>query len=302
MLPPSGAQVEIRSGDARAVAVEVGGGLREYEVAGRPVLDGYAEDAMADAARGQVLLPWPNRLHGGAYTWDGVEHPVPMDEPEKGNALHGLVRWRSWTVAERSPSAVVMALALRPQPAYPFALDVRVRYALDADGLTVTATAVNAGPVAAPFAQGTHPYLTVGTDLVDDAVLTLPCATRLTTDADQIPTGREPVAGTAYDFRAARPIGDLAVDHTFTDLQRGSDGRAVLVLEGPGRRVEAWVGEGYRYLEVFTGDTVPDPARRRRGLGFEPMTAPPNAFVTGDDLLRLEPGAGVELTWGLRAG
>src|SRR6478609_2457105 len=46
LLPPSGRQYELRHGDQRAVVVEVGGGLRLYEVGGRPVLDAYAEDAM----------------------------------------------------------------------------------------------------------------------------------------------------------------------------------------------------------------------------------------------------------------
>ena len=299
-LPPSGRQLEIAYGDARAVVVEVGGGLRTYDVAGRPVLDGYPEEAMVQAARGQVLVPWPNRLHGGRYTWDGNEHDVPLDEPAKGNALHGLCRFRSWQVAERSDASVTMALVLHPQPAYPFPLDLRVRYVLDDGGLTVTTGAVNRGALAAPYAQGAHPYLTAGTELVDDAVLTLPAATRLPTDDDQVPTGLEPVEGTPYDFREPRRIGDVAVDFAFTDLVRGSDGRAVLALEGPDRRVEAWVDEGYPYLEVFTGDALPDVARRRRGLGVEPMTAPPNAFVTGQDVLRLEPGEGVERAWGLR--
>lgn len=60
-----------------------------------------------------------------------------------------------------------------------------------------------------------------------------------------------------------------------------------------------WVDEGYPYLEVFTGDTVPEKDRRRHGLGVEPMTAPPNAFVTGEGLLRLPPGATVTRRWGI---
>lgn len=297
---PSGQQVEIQHGDARAVVVEQGGGLRTYEVAGRPVLDGYGPGDMVQSARGQVLVPWPNRLHQGRYTWDGTQHQVPIDEPGKDNSLHGLCRFRRWQVAERAGDAVTMSVLLLPQPGYPFTLEVQARYALTDDGLTVTTSAINQGREAAPYAQGAHPYLTAGTEYVDDARLTLPAATRLPTDENQIPTGHEPVEGTPYDFRAPRALGDLAIDFAFTDLQRGSDGRAVLALEGPDRRVEAWVDEGYPYLEVFTGDTLPDESRRRRAIGVEPMTAPPNAFVTGQDVLRLGPGEDVSRSWGLR--
>jgi aldose 1-epimerase len=55
-----------------------------------------------------------------------------------------------------------------------------------------------------------------------------------------------------------------------------------------GAAVTLWVDEGYRYLMLFTGDTRPDV--NRRSLAVEPMTCPPNAFRTGDSLIRLEPG------------
>ena len=297
--PPSGRQVEIAYGDARAVVVEVGGGLRTYDVAGVPVLDGYAEGEMVTAARGQPLVPWPNRLHGGSYTWDGTDHQVPMDEPAKGNALHGVCRFRNWAVVEQSDAAVTMGVRLHPSPPYPFTLDLRVRYELGADGLLVETTTTNVGREAAPYAQGFHPYVTVG-GRVDDARLTVPATTWLPTDEDQIPTGREPVEGTAYDFRSGRPIGELEIDYAFTDLLRDDDGLARLLLTSGDRSVEVRVDETLPYLEVFTGDTVPQPERRRQGLGVEPMSAPPNAFVSGEDVIRLSPGSSVRHTWGIR--
>ncbi len=287
-------------GSQSAVVVEVGGGLRKYEVGGRSVLDGYPAGDMVTAARGQPLVPWPNRLHGGLYTWDGRTARVPLDEPEQGNALHGLCRWRNWTPSDISTSAVTMRLILYPSPAYPFALDLAVRYELTSGGLVVESVATNVGACDAPYAQGAHPYVTVG-GILDDALLTIPADTRLITDQDQIPTGRQAVAATPYDFRAPRAIGSRLIDDTFTDLRRGPQGRAALVLTAvdQSRCVELWVEEGYPYLQVFTGDTVPEPHRRRRGLAVEPMTAPPNALVSGEDLLRLEPHATVVHRWGI---
>ena len=54
-----------------------------------------------------------------------------------------------------------------------------------------------------------------------------------------------------------------------------------------------------RWLQVFTGDPL-RPDRRRKALAIEPMTCPPNAFVTADDLLVLEPGQAVTHTWGIQ--
>lgn len=300
-MQPSGRQVEIGYGGQQATIVEVGGGLRTYHVDGRTVLDGYADDAMVTAARGQPLIPWPNRLHTGRYTWDGAEHVVPIDEPDQDNAMHGLTKWVGWTATAVTDSAATMRLRLLPQPAYPFALDLAVRYELGDDGLTVTTTATNLGDDDAPYGHGAHPYLTVGTEHVDDAELQVPAATWLPTGPAQIPIGREPVAGTPYDFRARRRIGPVHVDHTFTDLERDGAGRATVTLAAPDGdgSVRLWVDEHYPYVEIFTGDTVPEVDRRRRSLGVEPMTCPPDAFRTGEDVVRLRPGATFTSSWGI---
>ena len=97
VIPPSGAQYELRLGNQRAIVVEVGGGLREYEVDGQAVLDGYPVERMADGGRGQPLLPWPNRLRDGQYEFDGEHLQLPIEEVGRNNAIHGLTRWVNWT-------------------------------------------------------------------------------------------------------------------------------------------------------------------------------------------------------------
>jgi aldose 1-epimerase len=299
-VPPSGRQYEIGSGAQRAVIVEVGGGIRVYEVDGRPVFDPYPVDTMADGAHGTPLAPWPNRLRDGRYRFDGAEHQLPLTEPEKHNAIHGLLRWRAWRPVEVSAHRVEMGIRLHPMPGYPFALDVRVAYRLVADGLTVSTTATNVGLRAAPYGYGQHPYLSPGAGTVDDCTLQLPAATRIRNDDRGLPVGHESVDGTSFDFRRGRRLGSEQIDSAFTDLIRKSDRRATAALTGPdGRTAELWVDEAHPYLEIFTGDTLP-PDRRRRGLGCEPMTCPPNAFADGVDLVRLEPGASLTTRWGAR--
>ena len=299
--PPSGPQFEIRHGDAVAVAVAVGGGIRTYEVAGVAVLDGYPPDVMADGARGQSLVPWPNRVRDGRWTWRGSDLRLHLTEPAQHNAIHGLLRWVPWTEAQRSPDSVTLATDSYPQPGYPWPLRTTVRYTLDDDGLRVTTTITNRGTSPAPVAAGAHPYLTAGTDTVDSAVLSVPAETWLPTGEQQIPTGTQPVAGSPYDFREPRAIGELEIDYAFTDLRRDDDGLFRLRLSHPdgSRAVTFWVDAAYPYVEVFTGDTL-DPGRRRRGLGVEPMSAPPNALATGESLAVLDPGETWIGEWGVR--
>lgn len=301
VLPPSGEQFEIIHGEQRATIVEVGGGVREYEVSGRPVLDPYPLEARCDGAHGAPLIPWPNRLADGRYSFDGADYQVALTEPVKGNAIHGFLRWRGWQAVEREPARVAMATTIHPLEGYPFALAVNVAYELDEAGLTVTTSATNVGAKPCPYACGQHPYLSPGAGLIDECSLELDAGTRILTDSErQLPTGTEAVAGTAFDFRAARRLGDQRIDFAFTDLGRDEEGRAWVRLTGPdSRRAELWVDESYPIVELYTGDTLSEP-RRRRGLGAEPMSCPPNAFQTGEGVLRLEPGQTTISRWGVR--
>lgn len=294
---PSGEQIEIVWEDQSAVIVEVGGGLRTYGVGGHELLDGFGVDEMSTASRGKLLVPWPNRIRDGRYEFEGEEHQLPIDEVPKGNAIHGLARWTTWSVGEREPHRVVMRHLIYPRPGYPFSLAVGVEYALSAEGLQVTTTATNVGAGPCPFGCGAHPYLTLGTSTIDTLTLELPARTVLLTDERGIPVGREPVEGTERDFRRPRPLAGAILDHAFTDLERDADGIARVTLSSGERAVSLWVDGAYGYLMLFTGD-VPDVARR--GLAVEPMTCPPDAFRTGEALTRLEPGAAFTGSWGIR--
>ncbi len=300
-LPPSGAQFEISHGAQHAVATEVGATLRHYALAGEPLIDGFAVDEMASGGRGQVLAPWPNRLGDGRYTFEGQEERVPLNEPERTNAIHGLVRWLRWTPVEHTADLVRLRCVLEPQPAYQWRLAVEVEYRLSDEGLRIETTASNLTDSRAPFGIGFHPYLTVGTASVDDAVLSVPARRRLLTDDQGLPVGEAAVTGTAHDFVQPRPIGDAVLDTAFTDVVGGADGRARAVLADPvsGRHVTLWTDDTFRYLMVFTGDTLEPPAHRRRAVAVEPMTCPPDALRSGRDLVAIEPGGQWRGSWGL---
>ncbi|HEY8759982.1 MAG TPA: aldose 1-epimerase family protein [Candidatus Dormibacteraeota bacterium] len=289
---PSGEQYEIVYGDQRAVITEVGATLREYWSRGRPVLDGFAVSEMCHGGRGQLLMPWPNRIADGAYEFGGRKLQLPLTEPDRHNAIHGLVRWASWLPAAHSPDSIRLTFTLRPQPGYPFAVGLVVDYSLGPAGLRTTWSAHNLGSEPVPFGSGTHPYLRPRTELIDEAELRIPARTYLRVDDRLIPTGhRLPVAGTPYDFRVARPVGDVAIDVCFTDF----DGSPV---EFDGLRL-AFDGN-HSFLQVFTGDTLA-PEKRRRGIAVEPMTCAPNAFNTGDGIALLPPGDYRSGSWNLKA-
>jgi aldose 1-epimerase len=300
--PPSGRQYELTYGEQRAVVVERGAGLREFE-SGVPIVDGYGREQLDDGSRGDLLIPWPNRIADATYRFAGREYRLPVTEPRTGSAIHGLTRARPWRLVDQSSAAVTLALELPPEDGYPFTLGLSATYSLDASGVTVRVTATNRGQVPCPFGAGAHPYVRLAGDgLIDSALLHVPADTTLGTDGRGIPFGAErAVDGTDLDFRSPRVIGPLVLDTAFGQLRGDDDGITKISLERPGGGggVCVWMDGSHQYAMIYSGDTLSDAARRRRSLAIEPMTCAPDAFNSGAGLIVLQPGESSSSTWGI---
>lgn len=297
MVARSGEQHEIAGCGYRAVVTECGAGLRVLEHQGRPIVSGYAEDEQASSGRGQLLLPWPNRIQDGRYHFQDQDLQLPLSEPARGHASHGLVRWVAWPVREHTDDAVTMGCRLMSQPGYPWTLDLTASYAVSGAGLDVTVSATNLSDWPAPFAAGAHPYFRPGSDPLDSWRLDLRAATALTVDDRLIPIGSVQIAGTGGDFRDGRAIDGASLDTAYGDLDRDPDGWAEVRLSGSDGTVVLRMDENHKWVQVFVG-----PPGRRDLVAIEPMTAPPNAFATGQDLIVLDPGDTTSVRWGIRTG
>lgn len=297
---PSGRQYTLRHGLHQATVVEVGAGLREYLHQGRPVVDGYASDEMCPMGTGQVLAPWPNRLGDGRYSFEGETLQLPLSEPGRHNAIHGLVRWLPWHAVAQTEDSVLLACHLPPQDGYPFDLDLSVRWSLGPEGLRADHEAVNRGSKACPFGLGVHPYVLPLEGCVDDQWLHLPAAQALETDARELPVQWHSVEGKAWDFRAPRSLKGVSLDKAFRHLGQDAQGLTHIQLGAPqGPGVELWMDAAFPFVQVFTGDVLPSP-RTRRAVALEPMSCAPDAFRSQDGLVTLQPGQPWRGSWGLR--
>lgn len=299
---PSGRQFEIALGDQRVIVTEAGAGLRSYLVGGQEFLYTFGADEYATGASfGQILIPFPNRIDHGRYTFEGVEQELPWTEPANQNAIHGLTRWLNWEPARRTRSRITLSLVLRAQPGYPFVLALWQDYRLTPNGLVVTNVVRNVGTTSAPYGVGAHPYLTVGTDVIDPATLRLPARKYFKTNDRLIPIPPAvPVDGTRFDFREPRRVGDTQLDTGFADLVRDGDGLARVSFAAPsgGPVATVWMDEQHEFLQVYTADTL-EPEDVRRGIAIEPYTCATDAFNNGLGLRVLEPGEVFRATWGM---
>ncbi|WP_309103942.1 aldose 1-epimerase family protein [Microbacterium sp.] len=281
-----------------AVIASVGASLRSLRFEGRDLVVPFDADEVRPNYRGTTLAPWPNRIVDGRYRFGGVEHQLPLTEPERGHALHGLLAWADFTESLLVDDRVVLSAIIEPQTGYPFRVEVETEYRIDADGLHQTVTARNLGADAAPWGTGPHPYLVAGPGRVDDWTLSLPASEVLTVTADRLsPVALESVQRhPQWDFRSSRRIDDVFIDHAFTALGRVDGVATVELRAGEGGVGMAW-DERCPWVQVHTADTPAVPGTHRVGLAVEPMTCPPDAFNTGTDLVVLEPGAIHAASW-----
>ena len=298
---------ELRSGDYRARVDRIGAGLQALTWRGRDLVWPYTRGEGPLAFQGQWLAPWPNRVAGGRYSFEGVEYRLEVDEPGTGSAIHGLVHDLVWSPVRVDEDAVTLRLAFSGTSGYPFPLELTVGYRLSDEGMTATLGARNSGRENAPFGVGFHPYLTLGrslTELSERGELTVSSDTGSSQPTDErlIPRGAPvPVAGGEFDLRPpGRDLGTTVLDTAFTDLSRDELGRAWVRLGGPEHRVSLWAGDGYDWLQLFSADTLGGDAHRAH-LAAEPMTCPPDALNSGTDLLVLSPGQELERTFGVLA-
>lgn len=297
----SGASYDLEAGPYRASVVQVGGGLRSLTFGERDLVRGYRDDERRPLYRGAVLAPWPNRIADGRYRYAGTEHQLPLTEPVRGNALHGLTAWLPWTVLVRSASTVQLGCRIWPQDGYPFMIDLQADYALDHTGLQWSLTAVNRGDEPAPYGCSIHPYLVAGPGRVDDWSLELNAGQFLDVDDDRLlPRGLQSVEGTDFDFRGGRPLKGVKVDHALTSIASGDRGGMATVRCANGGGVRMRWDRTCPWVQVHTADR-PEPHYDRLGVAVEPMTCPPNAFQTAQDVVSLLPGARHTARWRIEA-
>lgn len=303
-IDPTGTQINLRregaGGEVTAHIAQVGAALRGLSVGGVDIVARYDAGSPTPYGSGIVLAPWPNRIRDGKWNDNGpdgeiVERQLDITEVALNNAIHGLLRYAPYEISE-SEGAVTLRATVFPQHGYPYTLNTSVTYTLTDDGVEVTHEVVNVGEGDAPVALGTHPFFCIGGVDTADLTLTLPAGTVFEVDERLLPTAEVPVSG-EWDLRGGARLGDLDLDTGFGSLERDEDGRARSTLTAPdGRTVTVWQDENWGYIQAFNTDQYPG---HPLAVAIEPMTAPTDAFNSGQDLRRLAPGETFTASWGV---
>jgi aldose 1-epimerase len=289
-------QLTSGNGRVRAAVDPLGGGLRELEVDGIAIVESYPEGQTPPYAAGEVLFPWPNRVRDGRWSDEGTEQQLVISETELNNASHGLVRGRRFGIAHRAADALTLRTEVKDSPGYPFHLQLELEYQVLADGLQVQSRVRNLGSRRAPFGIGFHPYLRVGEAPTSELTLQIAAAEVLEVDDQLIPVGSHPVAGTAEDPNDL-PLATAVLNHAYGGLTAADGQHRHRLQAAAGKAVEMRTDPAFGWVQVYTCPIYPRPGGLVTAVAVEPMTAPPNALVSGRDLIRLEPESAWSAGW-----
>lgn len=294
--------LQTEKGELVAQISRVGAALRYLAIDGVELVESGDVDSLSPFCEGVIMSPWPNRIDGGKWTYQGRTLELPINLHDQQNSNHGLLMDHHYQVLAQTESSVTLGALIHARLGYPFNVQTSVTYELVEGGLRISHTAENLSTAAAPYALGGHPYFKIAGVDTEDLFLRSDAATVLVVDDRQIPTGTMPTAHSRFDMRSGVRVGDNFYDHDFTDLPRDSDGFAHTYLTAPdGRGFDIWQDENFKHVVIFTPDfyfaNLGD--AKRFACAIEPQTSGPNSFNSGQDLIWLKQGQKFSATWGV---
>ncbi len=260
-----------------------GGALHELVSRHQPLLETAYDRASwvlrtQNAFAGAQLCPFPNRIRGGVYRWEGQSYQLATNDPAAPNALHGIVYHQHLEeiAADAENGSLVLGLEYNGDvPGYPFPFRLENTYQLVEDGLLVKTNITNRAEHAIPMGHGWHPYFSVGSP-IDTAQFQTSASLLYPTDANYIPTGE---ALAYHQFKKLENIGNYAVDHCFKADQQEEKARLYFPSKGITLKV---MSQRYDYLQVY----IPE---HRKSLAIEPQSCLPDAFNNAVGLVTLSP-------------
>jgi len=256
---------EIASGPLRASVITYGAILKELHV---PDRSGRSQDIVLGyddlpsylryrGSAGAICGRYANRIAKARFDLDGRTFALSENEPP--NHLHGGFKGFNKRIWKAEPDEVGNAVRLtleRPDgdEGYPGAVSASVVYRLTDDpALEITMEATTDRPTVINMVY--HGYWNLaghGSGSIRDHNLQIEADHYTPVGPGKIPTGEiAPVAGTAFDFRAGRPIG-TAFDDASQLPEAGYDHNFCLNGTGLRRAARAFDPSSGRGFEIWT--------------------------------------------------
>ena len=229
-----------------------------------------------------LLFPYPNRIAGGRYSWNGQEYQltpdlVPFDKT--GNAIHGFCLDRPWRIVSQSESSATAVFRISVDAPERLALwpadaEIEVAYELCGSSLRSVITVRNPSDESLPWGFGTHAYFKLPLSQASTAdQCTVYAPTSRMWELNQcLPSGKIQKAPAGADLSTAPAFGGLDLDAVYTEVTAEKDDVICRITDPAGKlMLEQRCSPEFREIVAFTPPWV-------TAICLEPYTCMTNAI------------------------
>lgn len=260
------------------------------------LINGYSDHSSFqknDGFKSAKLIPFPNRIRGGKYSFEGKSYQLPINFPAQGHAIHGLIHDQTFQIINKSEDAQSASITLehhfKGHDAFPFSFRCVQGFSLTDQGLAIKTTVVNTGKTNMPFGDGWHPYFKLGDSGIDSLELEIPEVEEMQIDTQFIPTGETIQFA---KFRHFEKIDGHDFDTGFRILAKDKKHKTTLRNRSLGIELSVWQDFQYPYLQIYTPPG-------RQSIAIEPMTCATDAFNNKMGLHILKPNEQFDAEYGV---
>lgn len=261
------------------ICPSLGGSIQELTSHNKRIINGvnFNDNPITEYAtfyNSSILFPFAGRIENGQYTYNKKQFQLPINEPERNNALHGFLFDKVFTIVSKNTTENLGEIVLKYRhngiDSYPFPFDFFIKYTLQNNSLQVEFKVCNTGNTTMPFGIGWHPYF--ATNNLVESTLQFNAKTEVICNDKMIPTQQKEVF-----IKDEFQITNTNFDTTY-------------LLNEPGvyfKTNEYYLkmqtrNTGDSYLQLFT-------PFERNCIAIEPMTCTPNIFNHSNGLQELKP-------------
>jgi len=245
--------------------------------------------------KSHFLLPFPNRLMDGKYTFEGKTYQFPINDIANNHNLHGFAETIKMIVLSNqvaeNQNIIQLKGSFEGEEFYPFPFEIFIDYTFTENSLAIQTTIKNTGKTNMPFGYGWHPYFKLDTEKIDTLLLQLPDCKRIEIDNRMMPTDE---LSTFDTFKKLTKINDAQFDNCF--LINNPENRAEVILKSETTQLTVWQKTGENacnYFQIYTPEN-------RQTIAIEPMTCNVNAFNNQEGLQILAPNEVFKTSFGVK--
>jgi aldose 1-epimerase len=271
------------NGYTAGVSPETGGSLLFWRHDGvdlmRPALPEAVDEKAADKTAMFPLVPYSNRIRGGAFIYWGIRRTVPKNHPVVPDPLHGEGWQRVWSIKEQTETSVTIAFSHNGKNGFPFAYEAEETFEIADAKLSASLKLTNKGGIPMPCGLGFHPFFLRD----DDTVVKF--KNKMLWAHESAPPRERPIkVPPEWPFDKGLKIDTLELDTCFG----GFDGTAEITYPSQNRKITMTAYGDFGHVVVWS-------PKGEKFFCVEPVTNANDAFnlasrgVAGTGIKTLDP-------------